>query len=704
MNEETNATAKPEIAHVVTLDVVGYSKRLIDEQTTLMVELNEVVRQTTRFRVADAAGKLIRLTTGDGMALVFFGEPDAAMDCATEIATALLEHPRIQVRIGLHSGPVSRVVDLNDQPNVAGAGIDIAQRVMDCGDAGHILLSKRIAYDLAPLPRWNMHLHELGEVKVKHGVKIDIVNFYTDKIGNAAVPSKIKRARDEEAARARRTLWLKRAGIGAAALILTFSIAAALIFYRREIAPPLPKPVAPEKSIAVLPFVDLSAAHDQKYFCDGISEEILDALSKVEGLRVAARTSSFSFKGKDVDAREIARKLKVSNLLEGSLRREGNHIRVNAQLVNARDGFEVWSGKIDKEMGGVFAMQDEITRAIVDSLQIKLAGPPEYHSQNTEAYDLYLQGLYLSNKSTEPELRRSLDLFRRALQLDPKLAQAWTGIAKDWNWLADNYARPKEAYPQMEMAARKALATNERDAEAHLYVGEAKRVLSFDLNADETEINRALAIDPNSALGHLSKALVLTTRGQRGLALPELHRAVQLDPLSPVVGNLEVYLDVANDRLDDALAAAKRTMEIDPNYFYFEPNLALVYREQGKLQQALEIYERVQAARKQPSAGLAITYARLNRPDDARRILRQLIGVADTQYFPADQIAAVYLAVGDNDSAVKWIERAINDCSGLVQSIAYAPEFRSLRNDSRYSDLLRRVGLDPKNDLPQKRL
>jgi tetratricopeptide (TPR) repeat protein len=192
------------------------------------------------------------------------------------------------------------------------------------------------------------------------------------------------------------------------------------------------------------------------------------------------------------------------------------------------------------------------------------------------------------------------------------------------------------------------------------------------------------------------------TRGEPDLALPELHRAVQLDSLSPVIGNLEVYLDVANDRLEDALAAAKRTMEIDPNYSYFEPNLALVYREQGKLRQALEIYERIQSAHKQPTAGLAITYARLNRPDDARRVLRQLIDIANTRYFDADQIAAVYLALGDNDSAVKWIERAINDCSGQVQSIAFAREFRSLRSDPRFPELLRRVGLDPKNYLLRK--
>src|SRR2546427_6955216 len=189
----------------------------------------------------------------------------------------------------------------------------------------------------------------------------------------------------------------------------------------------------PDKSIAVLPFVDLSQAHDQEYFCDGISEEILDVLAKVEGLRVVARTSSFSFKGKNADVGEIAQKLNVQNVLEGSLRREGNRIRITAQLINARNGFHIWSDTFERELQGVFAVQDEITRSIVDALKIKLAvAPPARTRQNTEAYDLYLKGLYFSNKSDEQSLRKSLTLFQRALDIDPNFARAWTGIAKDW--------------------------------------------------------------------------------------------------------------------------------------------------------------------------------------------------------------------------------------------------------------------------------
>src|SRR4029453_14298258 len=209
---------------------------------------------------------------------------------------------------------------------------------------------------------------------------------------------------------------------------------------------------------AVLPFLDLSQAKDQEYFCDGMSEEILDALAKVDGLHVVARTSSFSFKGKNVNASEVGRKLSVENVVEGSLRREGNRIRISAQLINARSGVHLWSETYERELQGAFTVQDEITRAIVDALKIKLAIAPSAQLQpNSEAHDLYLQGLYFSNKSGEEDLRRSLNFFQRALQKDPNYAKAWTGIAKAWEWLADVYVKPLEAYPAVRMAAAKAI-------------------------------------------------------------------------------------------------------------------------------------------------------------------------------------------------------------------------------------------------------
>src|SRR6266487_4685231 len=393
----------------------------------------------------------------------------------------------------------------------------------------------------------------------------------------------------------------------------------------------------PGKSIGVLPFVDLSQAKDQEYFCDGISEEILDALAKVEGLRVVARTSSFSFKGKNADVAQIAQKLNVENVLEGSLRREGNRIRITAQLINARNGFHIWSETFERELQGVFAVQDEITRSIVDALKIKLAAVPAARPEHdTAAYDLYLQGLYLSNKSDEENLRKSLNLFQQALDKDPNFARAWTGIAKAWEWLADAYVRPLEAYPKVKEAASKALALDERDAEAHCYLGETKRILDYDFAGEEAELKRALEIDPNSATAHLFMSFLKCAQGDLGEGIKQIQEAERLDPLAPIIISSAVERYLAADRLDDAMSAGKRVLQVDPNYIYFDPVLADAYREKGDLQEAAALYEKAQAVTHSPSAGLAITYAKMGRRADAHRVLDQLIEKSRRQYVTAD--------------------------------------------------------------------
>jgi adenylate cyclase len=390
--------------------------------------------------------------------------------------------------------------------------------------------------------------------------------------------------------------------------------------------------------------------------------------------------------------------LNVSTLLEGSLRRDGNRIRLNARLVNARTGFEMWSSRMDTEMTSVFAMQDKITTAIVDALKIKfVVAPSPRREQNTEAYDLYLQGLFFSNRSDEESLRKSLGLFQRALELDPNLGRAWTGIAKAWSWLADAYVRPLDAHPRSQAAASKALAIDERDAEAHVYLGETKRILDYDLKGEEVELNRALEIDPNSAAAHLFMGLWDTSMRKADEGIKQMQTAVRLDPLSAVIGTMSVNIYVANNRFDEALAAAKRTMEIDHNYVYFEPNLAFVYREQGKLLEALDIYLRLQRTRHQPTAGLAITYARLGRKEDAGKVLGELIRIANTGYFPGEVIASVYAALGEKDEAFRWLDRAVKEHSGGIHEIAFAREFEPLRADPRFADVLHRIGLEPKN-------
>jgi adenylate cyclase len=354
-----------EIAHVLFIDVVGYSRLLVNEQREVVQQLNEIVRASPQFRQSSAGGKLIRIATGDGMALVFFQSPEEPVHCAMEIAKALKTHPHIRLRMGVHSGPVDQVTDVNDQTNVAGAGINFAQRVMACGDAGHILISKRVADDLAQDRLWQPLLHELGEVEVKHGVKLGVVNLYNAELGNSRAPQRLLHQE------------------GPAKEPLASSAAVSEV---------------PEKSIAVLAFVNMSNDPENEFFSDGIAEEIINALTKIKVLQVAARTSSFAFKGKNEDIGEVGRKLKVNTVLEGSVRKAGNRLRVTAQLINVTDGYHLWSERYDRQLEDIFEIQDEIAQNIVRALRVvlgedeKRALEKKTRAENVQAYEYYLRG------------------------------------------------------------------------------------------------------------------------------------------------------------------------------------------------------------------------------------------------------------------------------------------------------------------------
>jgi TolB-like protein/tetratricopeptide (TPR) repeat protein len=629
------------------------------------------------------------------MALAFFTSPDAPVRCALQLSEAVRESPRLQLRMGIHSGPVEQVADVNEQSNIAGAGINTAQRVMDCGDAGHILLSRRVADDLAQYDRWQPHLHDLGQVEVKHGAKMDMVNFYTESVGNTAVPKRIAEATRSASRRAKlRVLFASASALAVVIIAATFFLLHRARS-RDETASLNPNaPGAVEKSIAVLPFVDLSQTKDQEYFCDGMSEEILNALAKIEGLRVVARTSSFAFKGKSADVSEVGKKLNVKNVLEGSLRREGSRIRITTQLVNAGNGFQIWSETYERELQGVFALQDEITRAIVDALEIKLAiSLPAHQPPSMEAYDLYLQGLYLSNKGSEEDLRKALSFFERALEKDPTLARAWTGIAKVWFFLADVYVKPLEAYPASRAAALKAIALDEKDAEAHCYLGEAKRILDWDLTGEDVELKRALQLDPNSAPVHFFLGLLPLFRGDVKEGLGLVLEAKKLDPLSPIISYVATAAYLADKRIDEAIIEGQRTQQLDPHYFYLDSNLAAAYREKGNFAEAIALYKKVQEERRFPSSGLAITYARMGQQLETRKILEELMRERQTRYVSAQTIAAVHVALGEKEEAFRWLDIAASEHSGTLQWIAFLPDFAALRPDPGFPRFLRRIGV-----------
>ena len=449
-----------------------------------------------------------------------------------------------------------------------------------------------------------------------------------------------------------------------------------------------------EKSIAVLPFNDLSPAKDHAYFGEGIAEELLGALAKVDGLRVAARRSSFWFKDKEAELGEIASKLNVGHVLEGSVRRDGNRVRITAELIDACDGFTIWSETYEREMHGIFTLQDEITRSIVDTLKLKLAISPSRPSRSTAAYDAYLGGVVYSDKNTEPELRRSLEFFHRALEQDPKFSRAWTGTAKTWLWLADSFVPPLEAYPKVRDAAMHALQLNDQEAEAHVYLAEAKRILDWDLDGAEAEFKRAVEIEPNSTPSNYFIAAFYAARGDRDKALTYLQRTSKIDPASLWVNNFACELYRYFGLYDEATEAGERALQLDPTFAHYgEPALAALYRETGRFDDAIALYEKAREFTGRPGFGLAITYARMKRRKEALATLNTAI--AGWGYRAGDAIAHVHVTLGAHDDAIRELEHACEQRSSSLHGVGIAPEFVPLRSDKRFRSILERIGLKP---------
>src|SRR5216117_2198548 len=422
MAAEVKKEIQLEIAHVLFIDIVGYSKLSINDQHAAIEELTKIVRASEQFQRAEAADRLIRIPTGEGMVLVLYTNPEAPVQCAVEISRALKEHPRLQVRMGIHSGPVSGVVDVTERANLAGAGINIAKRVMDCGDAGHILLSKHVAEDLEEYEQWRPLLHDRGTCEVKHGVRLSVVNLYDDRFGNATLPRKL------ETVQKRRTR-LRWAAMTAALLALAAIIAGIVIFSRNRVRSVL---TAPEKSIAVLPFENRSEEKANAYFAQGIQDEILTRLSKIADLKVISRTSTQHYKSAPENLPEIAKQLGVAHVLEGSVQKIGDAVRVNVQLINAATDSHLWADTFDRRLTDIFSVESEVAKAIADQLQAHLTGQEEQvlaarPTDNVEAYDAYLRGLAytLKTANTQANALGAQKYLREAVRLDPKFALSW---------------------------------------------------------------------------------------------------------------------------------------------------------------------------------------------------------------------------------------------------------------------------------------
>ncbi len=659
-----------EIAHVLFIDVVGYSKLLVNEQREVVQRLNQVVRKTPQFRKSEATGKLIRIPVGDGMALVFFQTPEEPVQCAMEIARALKKHPRIRLRMGVHSGPVDQVKDVNDRLNVAGTGINIAQRVMDCGDAGHILVSKRLADDLAQDSFWQPHLHELGEIEVKHGARLGIVNLYTTELGNPQPPEKLSKQQ----------VALKPSTASFEDVSET-----------------------PEKSIAVLPFENLSADPDNAYFADGIQEEILVRLSKIADLKVISRTSTQRYKSAPGNLTEIAKQLGVAHILEGTVQKAADQVRVNVQLINARTDSHLWADRFDRKLTDIFGVESEIATKIANTLQAKLTGSEQHAlasrpTQNTEAHQLYLKGRFFWNKRTSDGIKKSIEHFDQAIQKDATYAPAYAGLADAYVILPFYNKTPgKKAYPKAKAAATKALELDDTVAEAHISLATVRFWRDWAAGA-EPEYKQGLELSPNYATGHHWYSIYLSTRGRHQEAISEMTKAQELDPFSLVI-NTELGLPYLYARqYDQAIAHFQKAIEMDPNFAFAHFALAEAYDRKGKYKEALAEHDKAIALAGEPSQCwltmtglLKETYKKLGGKGYWQKRLELTKKLYADHATTAKAVAEIYAILGDEEQALGWLEKSYQERDGFLVFLKIQSEFDNMRGHPRFEALVEKI-------------
>jgi TolB-like protein/tetratricopeptide (TPR) repeat protein len=705
MPPERSSDVEFEIGHVLFIDLVGYSKRLIDEQRELLNKLNSIVLKTEAVRTAEAAGKLTRIPTGDGMALVFRTSPEAPARCALEITKMLREESELQLRMGIHSGPVSDVTDVNERANVAGAGINMAQRVMDLGDAGHILLSRHVAEDLEHYARWQPYLHDLGLMELKHGVRLGIVNLYKGEVGNPKMPEKFKQAAGAGKAAAaisgpiERPTARKWAMIGAALLIVA-AVTLGLLILRPKSSPTAATVIA-DKSIAVLPFENLSGDPNNAYFTEGIQEEILTRLSKIADLKVISRTSTAHYASAPVDLRQIASQLDVANILEGSVQKAGDRVRINVQLINALNDAHLWADIYDRKLTDIFAVESDIAKTIVDTLQAKLTGSERraiaaQPTSDMTAYQLYLKGRSLWGKRGGDNIRQAIAFYEQAITSDPNYALTYAGLAEAYISLPSfTSVAPWEALLKAKTAALKALQLDDKLAEAHNALAMVLYNRDLDIAGSISEFQRAITLNPNYATAHQWYAFPLNALGRFDEAIAECKRAIELDPLSPIINlNLGQTLVWAR-RYDDAIAQLRKTLEIDPTFYVGHFYLGVALQLKGDVPAAIAEYTKAQQLTGDPDPGipvlLAIAKAQSGDKEAAVQMLAELEELSRHRYVREYWSALLYLSLGNRDEAIRRLERGADHADSFIALIKVDPLLDPLRRDPRFEALAQKI-------------
>ena len=552
--------------------------------------------------------------------------------------------------MGIHSGPVNEVTDLNEQANIAGAGINIAQRVMDCGDAGHILLSRHVADDLKHYSRWRPYLHEIGECKVKHGEIISLVNFYTEELGNPQRPQNIRSA-------------------------------------------------APAKSVAVLPFVNLSADKLDEYLSDGMTEELINALARVPGLRVPGRTSCFAFKGKtETDIfRKVGDQLQVNTVLEGSVRKAGEKLRVTAQLINVSDGYHLWSEDYDGDVRDIFTFQSNVAQRVVEALQIKLGveaarALAKKPTENPEAHRLYLLGRYEFGKYGEAGWTSSIRYYEQALKLDPNYALAYCGLADTYAYMGGVVMPSREAVVKEKEFAQRALQLEPQLAEAHLSLA-AALAGAFDWRNAQVEFDRAIELNPNLAWAYEIYAWFLGGLGRLDEAIAKDKKAIELDPLNSFFQFALAYFLYHARRYDNAIVQIRRTLELDSTSTLARHLLGCCLLWKGHTAGAIAEFQqsKIMVAGAWYQGLLGYAYAISGDRPKAEQILRELEQMAKNQYVSSTAFADIHLGLGEKEKALDWLERSYQDQESACWYLKVDPIYDCVRNEPRFQALVQKV-------------
>jgi TolB-like protein/class 3 adenylate cyclase len=568
---ESSPDVKFEIGHVLFIDIVGYSKLLINEQSEQLDTLKKIVRGTEQFRLAEAAGKLLRLPTGDGGALVFRNSPEAPVLCALEISQALKSHPELRVRMGVHSGPVNEVTDLNEQANIAGAGINLAQRVMDCGDAGHILLSKRVAEDLGQYRQWQPFLHDLGETEVKHGARVHVFNLYNEELGNPEFPEKFHLAKTQTAAAASDASARREEGFW----------------------------------IAVLPFKYVGANADLAALAEGLAEEIVTGLSRFSYLKVIARSSSLHLARDSGDVRAVGKRLGARYVLEGGLRQARAKLRLAVQVVDTTSGAHLWAENYERAFSreAVFELQDDLVPRIVSTVADMHGVLPHSMSEavrlksadQMSPYEALLRSFGYNERFTPEDLAEVRTCLERAVQQAPAHGDCWAMLSLMY---ANEYGHWDNARPD---SLDRALGAARRAVEAA----------------------------PLHSLPYYGLAQALFFRREFPAFRVAADRAVSLNPMDGATAAFMGFLIAYAGDWECGCALSEKGLQLNPNHpgWYHYPAWHDAYR-QKDYRKALEIALQLNAPQNYYThAVLAMCYAQLGRMREARKALRDMLAL-----------------------------------------------------------------------------